>query len=467
VEQVPAVRYVRSDGVNIAYTRWGQGSHVLVYTPPLASNVELFWESPEWTRTMRHAGELCQCVMMDKRGVGLSDRVSEPPSLEDRVADTLAVMDAEAIDRADVIGHSEGGSIAIALAARHPDRVRSLILIDAPAWGVPREELEALADEDNPLPSEAELRETFRNLVRSWGTEDSVNLDLFAPCAATDPGIRRWYQRFERQSASPGAIRGFFRSMAVHDLRPLFGLVTAPTLVTQARGDRLVHVTTGRYLAGAIARARYIEYDIDEHIWQLGPDWRRIEDDMLEFVIGRRPPPASQSAFATVLFTDIVDSTAREARMGDTSWRRLLDRHDGLALELLTRRRGGRIIKQTGDGLLATFSDPAAAVVGACELVQELAAAGLPIRAGVHAGVIETRDDGDITGITVNIAARVQAEAAPSEVLVSETVRDLLLGTQLRFEDSGERQLKGLDRPRRLYSVHPDTTATEHPIPRS
>jgi class 3 adenylate cyclase len=188
---------------------------------------------------------------------------------------------------------------------------------------------------------------------------------------------------------------------------------------------------------------------------------------MLEFVIGYRPPPASQSAFATVLFTDIVDSTAREARMGDTSWRRLLDRHDGLALELLTRRRGGRIIKQTGDGLLATFSDPAAAVVGACEFAEEWAAAGLPIRAGLHAGVVETRDDGDVTGITVNIAARVRAEAGPSEVLVSETVRDLLLGTEISFEDSGERQLKGLDRPRRLYSVHPDTEPTEGPVPRS
>jgi class 3 adenylate cyclase len=243
--------------------------------------------------------------------------------------------------------------------------------------------------------------------------------------------------------------------------------VTAPTLVTQARCDRLVHVTTGRYLAGAIAGARYIEYDIDDHIWQLCREWRRIEDDMLEFVIGYRPPPAAQTAFAAVLFTDIVDSTAREARMGDTSWRRLLDRHDGLALEVLTRRRGGRIVKQTGDGLLATFSDPTAAVVGASEFSREVAAVGLPIRAGVHAGVIEIRDDGDITGITVNIAARVQAEAGPSEVLVSETIHDLLLGTGLSFEDCGERQLKGLERPRRLYAAKMDGPQTEHLMPRS
>jgi class 3 adenylate cyclase/pimeloyl-ACP methyl ester carboxylesterase len=452
VVEVPSVRYVRSGGVNIAYMRWGQGSHVIVYTPPLASNVELVWESPEWTRAAVHVGEHAQCVMLDKRGVGLSDRVVDPPSLEDRVADTLAVMDAEGLDIVDVVGHSEGGGIAVALAALHPTRVRSMILTDAPAWGVPRGELAALADEDQPLPDELELKGRIRNLVRHWGSDDSVNLDLFAPRAAADPGIRRWYQRFERQSASPGAVLGFLRSMIDYDLRPLLGKVTVPTLVTQARGDRLVHVAEGRYLAQAIAGARYIEYDIDEHLWQFAPEWRRIEDDMLEFITGHRPPPAPQSAFATVLFSDIVDSTARAVSVGDTSWRCLLDRHDRLALDLITRR-GGRIVKQTGDGLLATFNDPAAAVGAGYDFALQLAGDGLPIRAGLHAGVIEVRDDGDITGITVNIAARVQSRAAPNEVLVSETVRDLLLGSAFIFQDRGEHELKGLERPRRLYAV--------------
>jgi class 3 adenylate cyclase/alpha-beta hydrolase superfamily lysophospholipase len=438
--------------VNIAYTRWGQGSHTIVFMPPVASNVELFWESPEWVRTMRHAGDYAQCVMMDKRGVGLSDRVAEAPSLEDRVADTLAVMDAEGLDSADIIGHSEGGAIAVALAALHPARVRSMIVIDAPAMGVPIEELEALADEDFPLPPEVEQRERFRSLIRHWGTDDSVNLDLFAPSVAGDPAIRRWYQRFERQSASPGAVRSFYRSMKHHDLRPLLKQVTVRTLVTQARRDRLVHVTMGRYLATAIAGARYIEYDIDDHIWQLGPDWRRIEDDLLEFVTGRRPPSEPQAAFAVVLFTDIVDSTARAAMAGDTSWRRQLDGHDRLALDLITRR-GGRIVKHTGDGLLATFSDPTAAVAASSEFVRQSTLDGLPIRAGMHAGVIETRDDGDVSGITVNIAARVQAEAGSGEVMVSDTVRDLLLGTAIAFEDRGEHQLKGLDRPRHLYAA--------------
>ena len=221
MDVVPEVRYARSGAVNIAYTRWGQGSHVIVYTPPLASNVELFWESPEWARVLRHAGDHTQCVMIDKRGVGLSDRVTDPPSLSDRVADTLAVMDVEGLARVDLIGHSEGGAIAIALAGEHPDRVRSMVLIDSTLYGVPYQDLAVLADDDHPFPTEQEQQELGRRLVRHWGSADSVNLELFAPSVASDPGIRRWYQRFERHSASPGAILGFLRSIVGYDLRPL------------------------------------------------------------------------------------------------------------------------------------------------------------------------------------------------------------------------------------------------------
>jgi class 3 adenylate cyclase len=425
---------------------------VVVYTPPLASNVELVWESPEWSRSLRHAGEYVTCVMLDKRGVGLSDRVADPSTLEDHVADTLAVMNAEGLDAVDLVGHSEGGDIAIALAALHPTRVESVTLIGTPALGVPRDELELFTDAERPLLTEAEQVELFRNLVRHWGSTDSATLDLFAPSVAEQPAIQRWNQRFERQSASPGAILGFLRSMVGADLRPLLRQVRARTLVSHARGDRVVHVANGRYLAATIPGARYIEYDIDDHLHALVPEWRRVLDDGIEFVTGRRPPPAQASVFATVLFTDIVNSTPREANVGDASWRRLLDGHDRLASEVMTRG-GGRIVKQTGDGLLVTFTDPAAAVAVGCEFAQRVAADGLPIRAGLHAGMVEVREDGDITGITVNIAARVQSAAAPNEVLASETVRDLLLGTDVAFEDRGEHQLKGLEQPRRVYAV--------------
>jgi class 3 adenylate cyclase len=418
----------------------------------MVSNVELFWEWPEWSRALRHVGEYVQCVMLDKRGVGLSDRVADPPTLEDRVADTLSVMDAEGLDAVDLVGHSEGGGVAIALAALHPTRVKSMMLIDTPAWGVPRDELELFADAERPLLTDAEQAELFRDLVRHWGSTDSVTLDLYAPSVAAQPAIQRWCQRFERQSASPGAILGFLRNMGQADLRPLLEQVRTRTLVSQARGDRVVHVANGRYLGATIAGASYIEYDIDDHIHALGPEWRRVVDDHVEFVTGERPPPPQASVFATVLFTDIVNSTAREANIGDASWRRLLDSHDRLALEVVTRG-GGRIVKQTGDGLLVTFADPAGAVAVGCEFSRRVAADGLPIRAGLHAGMVEVREDGDITGITVNIAARVQSEAAPNEVLASETVRDLLLGTDVLFEDRGQHELKGLDRPRRVFAV--------------
>jgi class 3 adenylate cyclase/pimeloyl-ACP methyl ester carboxylesterase len=452
VDAVPEIRYVRSGGVNIAYTRWGQGAHVAVYTPPLTSNVELVWESPEWTRVCRRAGEHMQCVMIDKRGVGLSDRVSDPPTLDDHVADTLAVIDAEGLAAVDLVGHSEGGPVAVALAVRFPERVSSMILIDAPVFGASPADLVPFADDDWPLPSRGDVDEMLRNLVRRWATADSINLEIFAPTVAMDPAIRRWYQRFERQSASPGALLGFLRSQLNYDVRPLLAQVRTRTLVMHARHDRLVHVAHGRYLAKAIPGATYLEQDMPDHIWMLGPEWRQVVDDQIQFITGHRPERSPVSTFAVVVFTDIVDSTAREVAVGDQAWRQLLEDHDRLAHDLVGRH-GGRIVKHTGDGLLATFTDPASAVRASLELSHELAASGMPIRTGLHAGVIEIRDDGDVSGIVVNIAARVESMAGPGDVLVSDTLRDLLLGTAFRFDDRGEHDLKGVTGARRLYAI--------------
>ena len=451
VEAVPDVHYARAGDVNIAYTRWGQGSHVVVYTPPLASNVESFWELPEWVRTARYAGEYMQLVQLDKRGVGLSDRVAEPPSIDDRVVDTLAVMDAEGLGTVNLIGHSEGGGVAIALAARHPERVRSMVVIGAPASGAPTGELAALADASHPFPDEVGFAETLRELVRNWGAMGSVNLELIAPRAAADSRIRRWYQRFERHSATPAALLGFLRSFANVDLRPMLARIAVPTFVVHSRGDRLVHVANGRYLAAAIPGAQYTEYDIDDHLWQLAPEWRQVEDDVIAFVTGRRPAPP-RTAFATVVFTDIVSSTAREASVGNERWRRQLDTHDRIAHELITLR-GGSIIKHIGDGLFATFSDPADAVTSTVDFVAELNKLDLGVRAGIHIGHVIAREDGDISGIAVNIAARVQGLCEPNEVLVSQTVRDLLLGTDVHFVERGTHELRGLDGTWQLYAV--------------
>jgi class 3 adenylate cyclase/pimeloyl-ACP methyl ester carboxylesterase len=452
VETVPEVRFARRDGVSLAYSRWGYGSHVVVYTPPLASNVELVWEAEEWARACRYGGEHHQLVMIDKRGVGLSDRVADPPTLEDGVLDTLAVLDAEGIDRVDLVGQSEGGSVAIAIAAQHPERVRSLVLIGAPASGADPRDLAVLADADNPFPSPEQLAELFRNLARHWGSPQSINLEMFAPSVANDMRIRRWYQRYERQCATTGAVLGILRSLPQRDLRPLLTRVRAPTLVMHAARDRIVHVAHGRYLGTAIHDARYIEYDMDDHLWMFSPQWRQMLDDGIEFITGARPAAQRTTAFATVLFTDIVESTQQEAALGNARWNTLLDRHDRLAASTIASV-GGRVVKQTGDGLLALFPDPAAAVQASLALTQDLGGIGLSIRAGLHSGMVELRSTGDVTGIAVNIAARVQVTAQPGEVLVSDTIRDLMLGSNYQFDDRGVHELKGIDGHRRLFSV--------------
>ena len=457
MEGVPEVRYARRDGVSIAYSRWGHGSHVVVYAPPLASNVEIVWEADEWARVCRYGGEHHQLVMLDKRGVGLSDRVADPPTLNDGSLDTLAVLDAEGLDRVDLVGQSEGGPVAIAIAAQDPERVQSLVLMGAPALGAEQRELATLADDDNPFPSLEELDDLFRNLVRHWGSPQSINLDVFAPTVASDPRIRRWYQRFERQSATAGALLGILRSIATYDVRPLLAKVRAPTLVMQARRDRIVHVANGRYLGTAIRGARYIEYEIDDHLWMFSPRWRQMLDDGIEFITGARPVAPRTTMFATVLFTDIVDSTQQEAAVGNARWSGLLDGHDRLAATTIDNC-GGRVVKYTGDGLLALFPDPAAAVEAGLALTQHLGDIGLAIRAGLHTGLVELRGDGDITGVAVNLAARVQTTARPGEVLVSDTVRDLMLGSNYNFDDRGIHELKGITGQRHLYSVRTSAT---------
>ena len=227
--------------------------------------------------------------MINKRGSGLSDGVAEPPSLEVRVMDTLAVMDAEDIANAHLIGQSEGGSIASAIAARFPERTQSLTLVGSGAPGVAHDVLAPLADDDDPLPSEADQIELWRSIMRSWGSPQSVNLDAFAPTVAGDVDIQRWYQRFERHSASPAALRGFLRSVLELDVRPFLRAIEAPTLILHMRRDRIAHVANARYLHSVIPRSRYIEYDGDDHLWMFSPRWRELQDDVIDFITGARP----------------------------------------------------------------------------------------------------------------------------------------------------------------------------------
>ncbi|MGI9524582.1 MAG: adenylate/guanylate cyclase domain-containing protein, partial [Hyphomicrobiaceae bacterium] len=391
MKALPDIRYVRSRDVSIGYMRWGQGKHQVVFTPPLVSNVELMWELPEWERMLEWAGQHHEIIMIDKRGVGLSDRVTEPSTLDDYVLDVLAVMDAEGVESSNIVGHSEGGAIAAALAAMHPKRVRRLCLMDAPALGVSQEFIRSFADPDHRPQSAGDQREMVMSLVQTWGKPESVWLEIFAPSVADDARVRRWWERFERQSCSSGSLLAMFRSMATFDLAPLLPRINAPTLVCHSLGDRVVPIIDGRAIAALIPGAKLIEWANADHMWSFTPNWRDAQNDIIEFLTGTRPGAGARKRIVTVLFTDIFDSTKTASELGDTEWRKVIELHDSIS-RLRVSAYNGTTVKSTGDGTLAVFDEPASAVSAAIDLSRELAASGIAIRAGLHIGQVEVQD---------------------------------------------------------------------------
>jgi pimeloyl-ACP methyl ester carboxylesterase len=438
----PEIRYAKNAGVSIAYTRWGQGDHVVVYTPPWVSNLELDWDVEEQVRAYEHAGNHYRVLKIDKRGVGLSDRTNSPPTIEERVADTLAVMDAEGIERADVVGFSEGGSTGIALAAKHSSRVDKLVLVGSLLPGIPWEEFLTLIEENDPKP---DGMQRIRMLVETWGTDESTLLPHFMPDVAGNPRIEGWARRFERQSSSPGSLRVHLESSLAGSIRDDIDRLKCPTFIGHCIGDLIVPVASSRYLASKISHATLRLWDDRNHMLFFSSNWREMHDDIIEFITETRPARQSTAAFGAVLFTDIVDSTAQARKMGDAAWAQLIRAHDTVADRVVTYF-GGRRVKSTGDGILAMFEDPGHGVSCAIELRNEMKLLGLRIRAGLHAGQIEIQPDGDISGFAVNLAARVEPVGSPGDICVSHTVRDLLLGSVVNFESLGKHELKGIGR---------------------
>lgn len=451
---VPEVRYARSGDVNIAYQRFGSGRQVLVFVPPLVSSLDVMWELPETELLYRRAARVLDVIMFDKRGTGLSDRITDPAGFEAHAADLMAILDREEVPQAGLVGFSEGGIVALIAAALYPERVTRVVTQGTPVMGSDHETLAALADLDNPPPSPQEQAERYRALLRSWATPDSMMLAITAPSATLVPHIREWSQRYERQSASPGALRNHLRSQAGFDLRPYLDRVKCPTLVLHATHDQLNHVTHGRLLVSLLPDAVLSEFESDAHFWMLNdPNALEIQDQCDGWVLGGPPDRGITTAFASVLFTDIVDSTRQASKLGDHGWKQLVEHHDTICARIVDNHRG-RVVKYTGDGLLATFPDPVAALAAATAMQGELASSGISIRAGLHVGQIELREEGDIAGIAVNIAARVEAHAEPGQILVSQTVRDMLMGTQQDFIDAGQHQLKGVEGIWRLYQLN-------------
>jgi class 3 adenylate cyclase len=439
---MPETRYARSGDVHIAYQVFGEGDLDLVVVNGFTTHIELVWEHEPIRRFLEGLGSFARVVHFDRRGSGLSDPVAEAPPLDVRMDDVRAVMDAAGFERAALLGLSEGVTLCLLFAAAHPDRVQALVS----SGGMAR----STAAEDYPwaLPVEALVESGTELIAPHWG--EGAIIDLGAPSRADDPDSRAFFARLERATASPGMLGSLVQMFLDLDVRDVVPTVHVPTLVLHRRHDRLVNVRNGRWLAEHLPNARYVELPGDDHVpWYQEPE--RTLAEIREFLTGSPYVPEPDRVLATVLFTDIVDSTRTAAELGDQRWRELLDRHDR-AVRAALGRAGGREVNSTGDGFLASFDSPARGIRCAQAIREACQPIGIRVRAGLHTGECEVRGD-DLGGIAVHIAARVSALAEPGEILVSRTVKDLVAGSGIEFADRGEHALKGVPDAWTLHEV--------------
>ncbi len=437
----PETRYAKSGDVNIAYQVVGEGPFDLVLAPGYVSHVEYAWEEPMLARFLQRLGSISRLIMFDKRGTGLSDPVEGVPNLEERMDDVRAVMDAAGSERAALFGYSEGGPICALFAATYPRRTSALIMYSAYARLTP--------DVDySSAWSRERFEQAFQAIRELWSTGPGI--ELVNPSMAGDQSYKQWFARLCRLGASPGMAEALLRMNAEIDIRDILSAIRVPTLIMHRVDEAWLEVGHSRYLAERIPGAKYIELPGVDH-WPWIGDSETVLDEVQEFLTGVRPAPEPDRVLATVLFTDIVGSTQRAAEVGDRRWHDLLDSYYALARNELERFRG-REIKTMGDGLLAAFDGPARAIRCACAMRESARHIGIDTRAGLHTGECETMGE-DIAGIAVDIGARVVAEAADGEVLVSSTVKDLVAGSGLQFDDRGPHALKGIPEEWRLYAV--------------
>jgi pimeloyl-ACP methyl ester carboxylesterase len=442
----PPTQYAKSGDASIAYQVVGDGPIDLVLVLGFATHLELQWDMPPFARFFERIGSFSRMIVFDKRGTGLSDPVNEAPTLEQRIDDVRAVMDAAGSERAAFFGVSEGGPMSALFAATHPDRVTALVL-----HGAMGRTTEA-PDYPWAAPAEA-LRESAAEFILPyWGREPEGIMELFAPSFAGDAQALELTARMERSAASPAMVQQIFEMFLDIDVRAVLPTIHVPTLVLHRRGDRVVNRRAGRELAAQIPGARYVELPGIDHLPWAG-DAEVVLGEIEEFLTGARSAPEPDRVLATVMFTDIVGSTERAAELGDARWRDLLSSHQGAVRGELTRFRG-REVKTLGDGCLATFDGPARAIRCGHAISEAARSLSLEVRVGMHSGEVEVMGD-DVGGIAVHIAARIGALAAAGEVLVSSTVKDLVAGSGIRFADRGTEQLKGISDEWRLFAAAP------------
>jgi class 3 adenylate cyclase len=440
---MPETRYAKSGSAHIAYQTIGSGSIDLVLIPGLFTQVEHQWEEPGFARFLNRLASFSRLIIFDARGAGLSDRALELPPMEEQMDDVGAVLDAVGSSSAAFFGLSQAGPMAMLFAASHPERTRALVLYAT--YASPR------AREGYPWGRSAEWMADFeRRIDAQWGS--GVFLGEVAPSRLGDPAFGRWWSRYERLSYGPGNALAYFHMNAQGDVRSILPTIRVPTLVLQRRDDVYRDRGHATYLKEHIPGAKLVELPGQDHLPYVG-DADAVLDEVEEFLTGVRPAPEHDRVLATVLFTDIVGSTERASSIGDRAWTRLIERHHALVREELSRFRG-REIDTAGDGFLAVFDGPGRAVHCAAAIVGSVRSLDLEVRAGVHTGEIELLGD-RIGGIAVHIGARVAALARASEVLVSATVRDLVAGSGIEFEDRGAFPLKGVSGEWRLYAVRP------------
>jgi class 3 adenylate cyclase len=439
----PETLYARRGGLHLAYQVLGEGTPDLLLVDQWFSHMEAQWDVPQLADFRERLASFGRLIMYDKRGSGLSDPIptSDLPTVEEWMDDVPIVLDAVASEKAVIVTNLGGGIMAMTYAAAHPERVSSLILVDC--------FVRFAVAPDFPIGAPPE--EVARTLEEAdVGMGRGLMLDLFAPSLAHDERLRRTWSRYERQAVSPGMTIATVRFLYESDVRSVLPAIRVPTLVIHRADARGLAKEHGRYLAEHIPEAKYVELPgVDNLMW--AGDQDVILDEIQDFVTGVRPAPAPHRALATVLFTDIVGSTTRAAEMGDRAWRRLLEEHDRLTRRQLDRF-DGRPIKSVGDGILATFDGPARAVRCALAIRDGVGELGLEVRAGLHTGEIELQPE-DIAGLAVHIGARISALANAGEVLVSSTVKDLVVGSGLEFDDRGAHELRGVPGEWRVFAV--------------
>jgi pimeloyl-ACP methyl ester carboxylesterase len=437
----PEIRYAKSGDVHIAYQVFGNGPQNLVIIPGFISHVEHVWDSPDQAAWFNHLARRTRIVMFDKRGTGLSDRLGQLPNLDQRMDDARAVMDAAGVERAAIMGVSEGGSLAALFAASHPARCSALILYGS------------FARFSDWFPTKQKFDGFLNYVETAWGTGNSVV--AFAPSKKGDAAFQRWWGRFERLGGSPSAVINLMRMNSGINIENILPSISVPTLVLHRTEDPTVSIQAGRFLGAHIPGARLIELDGPDHVYYVGDNAMQIADLVADFAATpgteAQSTTASRRMLATILFTDVVDSTSRARELGDKGWRELLEAHDATIRREVARFRGSEV-KSLGDGFLILFDGPARAIHCAQAITEAMAPLSIKVRAGLHTGEVE-RTESDVLGIAVHLAARIMDTASASDVVISRTVKDLVAGSGIAFDDAGEHSLKGIEERWQLFKV--------------